>query len=220
MPMTSRTASRLALIACSLLGAVAPARSASAGLPTIKLRANRTAILNDGKDVSEIVADVRDSTGNFVPNGTSVRFTTDKGGFQPGFQPDVSVTTQSGQARVRLVGQQKGTAKILASMQGAVSDTLEITLTDDPSETFQGNAYVDISGTKSLLYSANERVIEATGIKRDENEKGEKGLPGAILTYRNIEIAADTLQLSCNDNVVKANGHVVLTRGGKRLQCL
>jgi hypothetical protein len=213
MSMTSRTASLLLLLAC----AAGSVRATAAGLPTIKLRANRSAILNDGKDVSEIVADVRDSTGNFVPNGTTVRFTTDKGGFQPGLQPDASVTTQSGQARVRLVGQQKGAAKVFASVQGTLSDTLEITLTDDPTETFQGNSYIDVTGTKSLMYSANERVVEATGIKREGDAKG---LPGAIVTFRNVEIVADTLQLSCSDNVVRATGHVQVSRGGKRLQCL
>jgi hypothetical protein len=212
--MTSRTPVCLVL---STLLTLSAATALAAGLPTIKLRVNRSAILNDGRDVSEIVADVRDSTGNFVPNGTTVRFDTSLGGFQPGMSPNATASTQSGQARVRFVGQQKGTATIRASMQGAVSEPAEVVLTDDPTETFQGNAYIDLTGTKSLLYSANERVLEATGRKKLEEDKG---LPGAILTYRNIEIAADTIQLSCTDNVVRAIGHVVVSRGGKRLRCL
>ena len=187
------------------------------GVPTIKLRANRTAILNDGRDASEIVAEVRDNTGNFVTNGTSVRFDTTKGGFQPGMSPSISVTTQSGQARVRLVGLEKATARVFASMQGAVSEPVEVILTNDATETFQGNAYIDLLGTKSLLYSANERVLEATGQQRKE---GEKGLPGASLTFRNIEIIADTIQLNCTDNVIRAIGNVRISRGGKHLQCL
>jgi hypothetical protein len=213
--MTSRTS--LSLVLSALLAGLTVASNA-AGIATIKLRVSRSAILNDGRDVSEIIADVRDSTGNFVPNGASVRFEAQGGGgFQPGMVPNATATTQSGQARVRFAGQQKGTAKIFASMQGAVSEPVEVILTDDATETFQGNAYIDLGGTKSLLYSANERVLEATGKQRAE---GDQGLPGAILTYRNIEIVADTIQVSCTDNVVRAIGHVRISRSGKRLQCL
>ncbi len=193
------------------------ASAPASGIPTIKLRVNRSAILSDGRDASEIVAEVRDNTGNFVPNGTSVRFETSLGVFQQGMSPSVNANTQAGQARVRLVGQQKGTAKVFASMQGGVSEPVEVAFTDDPTETFQGNSYIDVLATRSLLYSANDRVIEAAGRQRKD---GEKGLPGASISYRNVEIIADTIQLNCTDSVVRATGNVRVSRGGKRFQCL
>lgn len=252
---------------CLLMFSLVPllsGKAQGAGLPTIKIRTTRTAILNDGRDVADIIAEVRDSTGSPAANGTSVRFETNLGQFRPGMTPNVTATTQSGQARVQLIGQQKGTAKVFASVQGAVSDPTEIILTDDASETFQGNAYIDVLASGSLLYSANERIIEAKGrrpgvvsephelqalspledIKKDPKPDADKGnkkeggkdpkpdakaevkpdtgrsMPGATLTYRNIEIQADMLQVNCSENAVRASGNVYVNRGGRRLNCI
>src|SRR5438105_4897394 len=90
---------------------LAPSAAAFAGIPTIKLRVFRPTILNNGRDQSEIIAEVRDSTGSPLANGTVVRFETTLGFFQPGMAPNATATVQSGQARIKLVGTQKGNAR-------------------------------------------------------------------------------------------------------------
>src|SRR2546423_1308876 len=130
---------------------LAPRGAFAAGVPTIKLRVFRPTILNNGRDQAEIIAEARDSTGSYVANGTIVRFETNLGYFQPDMTPSSTAAVQSGQARIKLAGTQKGTAKIYATIPGAVSEAAEVTLTDDPTETFEGNAYVDMLATGSLL---------------------------------------------------------------------
>ena len=185
------------------------------GLPTVKLTATRTAVLNDGRDATELIAEIRDSSGRPVPDGTSVTFHTSLGNFAE----NATVQTRSGTARIRLTSPQKGTAIITAQTSGAYAggvQKIEITFTDDPSETFQGNNYIVADSNDSLLYAAAERVVEAVGRKSGETEHG---MPGARLVYRNIEVMADRLQLDCGSNTVKAVGNIVLRRAGKRLAC-
>jgi len=184
----------------------------AAGVPTIVLRASRVAVLNDGRDYTEIIAEVRDSSGSFVPDGTPVTFSTNLGQFGGG----ATIGTRSGTARVRLTSQQKGTATITAAVGGGGFQKMDVVFTDDPTETFQGNTYVAVQSTGALLYSAGHRIIEATGKPR---ENLDQGLPGAHLSYRNIEVFADSLQVDCTGNVVRANGSITLRRGNRRLQC-
>jgi hypothetical protein len=74
-----------------------------------------------------------------------------------------------------------------------------------------------VRGTASTIYYPGLRILEASG--RTTGEPSGSGLPGASITYRNIQVFADSIQLDCNSNVVRARGHVRIVKGGKRLEC-
>ncbi|MCC6730527.1 MAG: hypothetical protein IT208_14425 [Chthonomonadales bacterium] len=185
------------------------------GVPTLSLRSSRGAALNDGRDTVEVIAEVRDSAGRYVPDGTSVTFTTNLGTFA---QAGVSQTvqTRAGTARARISAQVKGTATVTAVVDGGGFARYDLIFTDDPEDTFEGNAYLAASGAGSLLYSATDRVIEALGEPQTEDGAAR---PGAHITYRNIEVTADSLQVDCGANVVRASGRVKYRRGARHLDC-
>jgi hypothetical protein len=201
------------LLLTTLAVLVASVQAFAAGIPTITLKSTRTAALNDGRDYHEIIADIRDSTGGYIRDGLLVTFQTNAGQFTG----NASVPTRLGQARVKLTSMQKGSATVTATVEGGGFQQIQVSFTDDKEETFQGNSYIDVQAAGSLLYSAGDKIIEAAGRVRKE---GDLGLPGATLTYRNVEIFADSLQLDCAANVVRATGNVQVTRGGKKLKCV
>lgn len=188
-------------------------------VPTIRLYSSRSAVLSDGKDSCEVVADVCDATGRTITDGTEVAFSTSLGLFaQSG--TSASAYTRSGNARVRISSPQKGTATITATVSGGGFARCEVVFTDDPSETFQGNSYVVVRGDGALMYAAGERIIEAIGRSAGESEEeGKKREPGASVRYRNISVVADRLQVDCSGNVVRAWGNATLTRGKRKLAC-
>lgn len=192
----------------------AHARAAS-GPPTISLTSSRFAALSDGRETLEIIAEVRDSSGRYAQDGTAVSFTTNLGIFADG-GPSTQAATGSGSARVRLASQQKGTATVTASVPGGGFQRLQILFTDDPAETFEGNAYVSVQASGSLIYAAAERVIEASSKPPGASEHT---LPGARLTYRSLEVLAERLQLDCTANTLRASGHVTLSRGKRQVTC-
>lgn len=196
------------IVLAAMTVAATPARAA---VQTVRLSASRLTVLNDGRDYTEIIAEIRDSGGNLVPDGTQVNFTTNLGVFGS----SSSAPTRAGAARIRLTSPQKGVATVQATVVGA-TERLDIQFTDDPEATFQGNGYVAIQSDDALLYSASDRIVEAAGKKRPE---ADKRFPGAHVRYRNIEIFADRLQLDCTENSVRATGAVTLKRGSKRLTC-
>lgn len=185
---------------------------AHAGIPTIVLKSTRAAALNDGRDFHEITAEVRDNSGAFVPDGTNVTFQSTLGQFVGGA---TTVGTKFGSARIRLISLQKGTANVTASVIGGGFQQTQLVFTDDTAETFQGNIFVMFQGTAVTAYYPGIRFLEASGRTTGEQTSG---LPGASLVFRNIQIFADTIQMDCNTNIVKARGHVRIIKGGKRLE--
>lgn len=196
---------RVLLCVAVLAGNSSPS---SAGTPTIQLTASRMVVLADGRDTTEIIAEVRDATGSYVPDGTVVNFTTTRGVFQG----SSTAQTRAGVARVRLSCQQAGTATVTAAVIGR-AETLEITFTNDPSDTFQGNLFAAVQGG-SVVYSADYRVIEALA-----KDAGSASTKRAHAAYRNFEVLADRIQIDCNLNILRAAGNAVLRRGNHRLQC-
>jgi len=213
MPPLPRSLHALLVPAVLAVVLLATRSSAAAGqaFSSLRLSASRTTVLNNGRDFAEILVEVRDSSGRFVGDGTPVVFSTNLGQFSE----SPTVGTRSGVARIRLSSPQKGTATVTAAVVGAV-EKLEIVFTDDPSATFQGNAYMAVQANGSLLYSPISRVIEAVGRPRSDPEDG---FAGAHFTYRNIEVFADRIQVDCTANVLRAHGQVHLRRGGRRLRC-
>lgn len=176
----------------------------TAGAQVISLRTNgRAALLANGKDAIELIAEVRDPAGRPIGNDVIVQFQTSMGTLS-----SLQVPAFGGIARTRLSSNVVGSARISAFAPGyGVSQPIEIVFTDDPSAIFGGNSYLSIVGNSYLAYSATDRIIDA---------QGKKG--GAKVTYKNIEVIADRLQLQCDDNMVRAAGNVTLKRGKAELK--
>ncbi len=185
------------------------------GPPTITMTASRFAALNDGRDTVEIIAEVRDSSGRFVQDGTAVVFNTNVGAFQRE-GPSATVRTRSGSARVLLTSQQKGTATVTATVAGGGFQKVDVMFTDDPEETYQGNSWVSVTANGALLYCAAERTIDATSRPATD---GDLPRPGVEVRFRSMEIRAERVQVDCSANVVRASGCVTLKRGKADLSC-
>ncbi len=166
----------------------------------ITLSATRDVILADGRQQTVIIANVRDSSGNPL-NGATVEFQTSAGTLT-----ENSAVTVNGVARTRLTSATTtGIANVVAFADGqalGASKTLQIYFTNDPQATVQGNEYITITG-KYVAYSTTDHMIYASSING-----------GALLTYRNFSVRADTLELQANNNAnVRAQGDVLLKRG-------
>ncbi len=197
-----------------ILALLALSASPAVALPTIRLTASRLAVLSDGRDSTEIDAEVRDSTGSLVPDGTPVTFNTTLGQFLEG----AVATTRGGTARARLSSAQKGAATVMATTGGALSggfQTISILFSDDPEDTVPGNTFIAVQCAGTVMYSAVDRVVDALGRPRPPDD--DNSIPGAHLTYRNMEVFADHIQLDCSMNAVRASGHVHLRRGSHRV---
>ncbi|NLH98191.1 MAG: hypothetical protein GX446_01720 [Chthonomonadales bacterium] len=195
-----------------LLGIAGVCRAA--GPPTITMTSSRFAALSDGRDSVEIIAEVRDGSGRFVPDGTAVVFTTNLGIFaREG--PSATVRTRSGSARVTMTSQSKGTATVSATVAGGGFQRMDVLFTDDPEETFQGNTWVSVTASGALSYLAAERVIDAAS---RPPSNGLPALAGAELRFRNLELRAERLQVDCSANTVRASGMVALKRGKAELR--
>ncbi len=193
-----KTTLLLLVLPLLLMGAL-PRFAEAAGIPTLRLRAIRTTLLADGKQTTDIIAELRDSGGRPVGGNVSVQFSA-TGGQLSATQ---AFTNFSGEARVRLTSAPiAGVSHIQAFAPGATPDTIDIEFTDDPEATFTGNNYMGFTAQHYLAYSATDRVIEA---------EGKDG--GGKMVWRNIQITADRLQLRCSDNVVRAQDNVTIKRG-------
>jgi hypothetical protein len=178
------------------------ARPAQAAPVQVTIRATRAVLLADGKQQTDIIADVRDVNGRTL-SAVEVQFQLIGGGTLT----QTRVQAFGGTAHTQLISATiPGTAHITATaIGGGVSNVLDVIYTDDPDETFQGNGYVLVTGSAYLAYSASlmDRVIEA---------QGKNG--AAHVAFRNFEISADRLQLKCDENnVVRATTNVILKRG-------
>jgi hypothetical protein len=174
----------------------------AAGVMTVSLRATRTALLADGKQTTQIRAEVRDSTGRYANSSTLVNFQATGGTLSASSAP-----ANGGIASVSLSSATTGLVRVTAFVNGGVSAPIEVLFTDDPEATFQGNNYMLFTGSSYLAYSATDKAIEALG------KNG-----GAKLAFRNIEITADRLQMSCTDLILRARDNVTIKRAGKTLK--
>lgn len=182
-----------------------PCAAGAQGQGVVVLRANRNVLLANGNDAAELIADVRDPGGRQIDRPILIQFQTNRGTLSA-----TSAQTFGGRATTRLTSVVTGVAQVSAFAPGiGWSAPVEIVFTDDPEATFQGNAYITVTGASYLAYSATDRVIEANG--RDG---------GARITFRNIEITADRMQLRCDDNIVRAHHNVLLKRAGKTFRAI
>lgn len=158
---------------------------------TIQLSMLPTITVADGRSTVTISAYVRRPSGQPVPDGTQVVFSTNLGEIK-----DVPVVqTMNGVARVVLqTGTVPGTATIKASALsvGAIT-TSEIEFLSDRSLLSSANEYVEIVAPGYMMFSLDERILGAAGPNH-----------GAKLRYREIEIEADDLQLNIPAYEVRA----------------
>jgi hypothetical protein len=157
---------------------------------TIQLESYPSMAVADGRSTITVTAQLRDSSGNLVPNGTQVVFDTNLGSFR-----DKVVQTSNGFARAILVtGDLAGTAKIRASaLRFSAATELDIEFVADRSLLSSAQDYIEVVGSETLWYSVQDRVIEATGFDQ-----------GAVLKYQNIEIYANDLQVQVQTYEVRA----------------
>jgi len=157
---------------------------------TVTLTAFPGITVADGRSTITITAEVRDSGGNLVPDGTPIVFETKFGTFRENI-----IQTQSGFARAILVASSiPGTSRVRASaLRYSAFADMEIEFVADRSMLSAAKEYIEVVGEDTLTYSVQDRIIEASGAKQ-----------GVYLRYRDIEVSADDLQLRVPSYEVRA----------------
>lgn len=168
----------------SLVALVCAAQTYCANLDSgsIRLTVFPDAALADGRSTLTVTAEVRDSGGNLVPDGTQVFFETSLGLFR-----EQIVTTQNGFARaVILAGSIPGNAKVRASILklGASSQT-DVRFVANKSLLESASEYIEVVSPRDMAYSLEDKILEASG--EGQNVR---------LRYGEITIDADDLQLN------------------------
>ncbi|MBI2844313.1 MAG: hypothetical protein HYX78_13005 [Armatimonadetes bacterium] len=170
----------LPLLILALSGPVRAAGFAS----SVYLSANPDIIVADGKSVTTISAEVRDSSGDLVPDGTLVSFSSSLGTIQ------TTVTTTAGVARARLTsGLTVGAAAISAWVtQGGAVGQVKVDFlapgTEIPRESF-----ITISSDTYLVYDVGKMQVEALG--------------GVNIFHRGLVITADEAQIDLQTDMLK-----------------
>lgn len=164
--------------------------TADRNVGSVELSANPTLISADGKSECTISARVRDRDGNFVPDGTEVRFSASLGVIEE------SGVTSSGVARVKLVSADiPGTSVVTATWVNGPAVAQTSVQFVDSADLPKGPEFIHLQADEYLAYSADYRVVEALG--------------KAHLRYRSLSIRAGVIQVDLNRNriVAKAMGH-------------
>lgn len=195
-----------ALASLAVLPLAVPPAHAQRSLNAVELSAERTVLRADGRSTTVVSARVFDTSGNLVPDGTRVRFTTTAG------RLDASVaTTRGGVARVSLTSSdQPGDALIVAVLEAAGQATparLTVTFSRDADNGDTGVAWIRVSGAAYTGYAADLQTIQASGSPRADRA-------GAQIVYRGLTLVADTLQLNLRENEIVATGRVNVTVEG------
>ena len=191
----------MCLSSAALTSAVKAAQS------MVNLTASRQIILADGKQQTQIYANVRDQRGEPL-NGVSVVFQT-----TAGIITRPAVTTINGIAQTSLISSPiAGIAHVTAIAEGAgqgASNILDIEFTNDAEDTYTGNNYVQVSG-KYLAYSATDHIITADSLHGSSQ-----------ISYRNFDLKADQIQLKADDNaVLRATDNITLRLGSHTVKAV
>ncbi|MBS1711211.1 MAG: hypothetical protein JSS71_05745 [Armatimonadetes bacterium] len=157
---------------------------------TIQIDSYPAMAVADGRSTITVTAQIRDSSGNLVPNGTQVVFDTNLGSFR-----ERIVQTSNGFARAILVaGDLPGTARIRASaLKFSAAAELDLEFVADRTLLSSAQDFIEVVGSETLWYSVQDRVLEASGSGQ-----------GATLKYQNIEISANDLQVQVQTYEVRA----------------
>jgi len=183
---------------------VMAAMAVHAASASIEMQSFPTMSVADGRSTVTISATIRDNDGRLVPDGTNVIFSCDRGTFR-----EPIVATQNGVARAILqAGDVAGMAKITASaISFSATATLDYEFVSDRSMLSSAKEYIELSSPTDLRYSLDRKIMEASGADRT-----------AVLTYRDIEIRADDIQVTIPTYEVRAK-NAILKIGDEEVEC-
>lgn len=145
----------------------------------------------DGRSQVSISAEVRESNGNLVPDGTRISFATTLGSFR-----ETVVSTSNGFARAILVsGNIAGIAKIRATdVSGqATPAVLDFEFVSDKSQLSSAQEFVEVTTDDNLEYAYVSNILWASSAKQ-----------GVHIRYRDTTIDADDIQLDTRTLELKA----------------
>jgi hypothetical protein len=165
------------------------------------LIAHPQAIIADSHSATTITAELRDSSGRTVPDGTIVDFTTSLGIIER------RATTTAGVARVRLEsGNTPGTALVSAvSAEGSAVAQLRVDFLEPGTELFN-ESFIAVSSKKHLGYDVDSQIVDSAG--------------GVTVTHRGITIDAEEAQIDLKTNILRAKAKIgsqdIVIRRGER----
>lgn len=171
---------------------------------TMWLRAHPQVIVADGRSETTISAEVHDSSGRPVPDGTTVDFTSSIGTIER------TVRTVAGVARARLQSTVNvGTAMVSAVVaNGNAVAQLRVDFLTPGTEMFD-ESFITVSSKKHLGYDANAGIADSAG--------------GVVIAHRGLTINAEEAQINVKSNVLRAKcktgvDNIVIRRGEKRIE--
>lgn len=186
------------LITITLLVLAVPGYAAGSSY-SIWLRAHPQAIVADSYSTTVVSAEVRDSSGRAVPDGTSVDFSTSLGTIERNAQ------TVAGVARARLQSDTTiGTAVVSAVVsRGNAVAQLRVDFLAPGTEMFD-ESFISVESPKHLGYDVGQSVIDAAG--------------GVSIYHRGLSIKAESAQIDVRRNILKAKAklggdNIVLKHG-------
>ena len=167
------------------------------------LTSHPQAIVADSHSGATITAEVRDSSGRAVPDGTVVDFTASLGIIER------RARTAGGIARVRLQsGSTTGTALVSAvATDGNAVAQLRVDFLEQGTEMFD-ESFISVSSKKYLGYDVDARLVDSAG--------------GVTIYHRGLTIDAEEAQIDVKSNTLRAKAKtggasITIQRGGKKL---
>ena len=176
---------RALLATIVLLSLGAAACDAALGDYSMWLTSHPQAIVADSHSAATITAEVRDSSGRAVADGTTVDFTASLGIIER------RARTTAGVARVRLEsGSTTGTALISAvAADGNAVAQLRVDFLEPGTEMFD-ESFISVSSKKHLGYDADTKIVDSTG--------------GVTIYHRGLTITAEEAQIDLKTNILRA----------------
>src|SRR2546428_1896627 len=164
-----------------LLAALPLASPARGALGSLALRATPEIVRADGHSTTTVTAEVRDSGGGIVPDGTPVHFTTSAG------QIDAVVPTVAGRARATFTSDAIAGVAQISAFAGASSATISVRMAEDPNALAPRSRVLSLHG-KYVAYSESRGILEAIGDAR--------------LSWKGQSITAQEVQADLGNNVI------------------
>jgi hypothetical protein len=157
----------------------------------IRLSAFPTMSVADGRSTTTITAEVRDSRGNLVPDGTKVSFESTLGLFR-----EALVSTTGGFARAVLqAGGVPGIATITVKTIDTLSQpsTIEFEFVGDRSDLSSATEYIELVSPGYMEFVPDSRIMAASAPNK-----------AVSIRYRNVVIEADDIQINISRYEVRA----------------
>lgn len=195
---------RLSAPLCAWLAVLMGLATSALGVGSIRLSNYPQLAVADGHSTVTISAEVRQSDGSKVADGTPVRFSAAGATFR-----ESDVGTVDGIARAVLIApSEAGVVRVTASVAsiGTIS-TIDVQFVKDRSELSLARQYVEVHSEGSLFYSNQINILSAAASDR-----------GVLVRYGGVRIRASDLQLDTTSLIVVAVD-AELTVGDETLEC-